>query len=259
MSDKDNSIDFFFICVIIALGFLALFIGAGCGTPPPQTAAVGTLVTLTDASPRQCLTGGTVITTVKDTNLNGSADEDDPVIQQKIVCNGLSGVAGQPGVAGIAGSSCTVTKAANKSTINCADGTSVSVLDGEDGLAGTNGSTGATGSTGAKGDAGTDGAKGDTGAAGAKGDTGATGATGASIIPVKLCRDSSSGYPEYGFLLNGSVYGVYYGYLNSRGNPSNSSSGTLQSFLAKLTPGRYQSTNGTGCLFTINSEGQVEN
>jgi hypothetical protein len=256
MSDRDKMIDFIFITIITALGFLALFIGTGCGTPPPAITVPGTIVILTDASPRQCLTGGTIITTVQDNNLNGSADEDDPIVQQKIVCNGLSGITGQPGVTGIAGSSCTVTKVANKSTISCADGTSVSVLDGTDGLAGANGGTGAVGT---KGDTGMEGAKGSTGAAGPKGDTGATGAAGSSITPVKLCSDSTSGYPEYGFILNGAVYGVYYGYLNSHGDPASSSSGTLQSFLAKLTPGRYQSTNGTGCEFSINSNGEVEN
>lgn len=65
-----------------------------------------------------------------------------------------------------------------------------------------------------------------------------------NITPVKFCQDDTSGFPEYGFRIGDSVYATYW----------DASKGA---FTAKLTPGNYRSTNGTGCLFTLNVDGSI--
>lgn len=65
-----------------------------------------------------------------------------------------------------------------------------------------------------------------------------------NITPVKLCTDDSTPFPEYGFKLNGKLYGVYW-------DPNKGA------FWALITPGNYMSTNGTGCHFTLNQDGTV--
>jgi hypothetical protein len=189
---------------------------------------------------------------------------------------------------------CTTKQITNGATITCPDGTTSTILNGDQGVqgqAGISGSDGNVGPAGASGQSGSVGPMGPIGPAGVAGPSGvglpgvngqnctvaysAIGATitcangsvtvangingtdGTSVTTEKLCADSSAGFPEYGFVIGGSVYGVYYGYLDSSGNPSNSTNGTLEAFMSKLTPGQYMSTNGTGCTFTVNSDGSI--
>lgn len=97
---------------------------------------------------------------------------------------------------------------------------------------------------GAKGEVGLTGATGAVGTQGPKGEPGIQGIPGYSsqggMTPVKLCANDSSQYPEYGFVIGNSLYAVYYGVIN----------GTLNAFMARLTPGSYMSTNSTNCTFT---------
>lgn len=125
--------------------------------------------------------------------------------------DGIDGPAGAAGRDGLNGSSCVVTQITTGAYILCADGSFASInngLDGHDGKDGTNGTNGL------------------------------------SPIPVKLCADDSSSYPEYGFRLGTQLFAVYW-------SPS------IGAFLALLTPGRYMSTNGTGCTFTALADGTV--
>lgn len=101
------------------------------------------------------------------------------------------------------------------SRITCPDGTSVDISNGHDGLDGHDGMNGSDGTT---------------------------------LTMVKFCPDEPaypSTFPEYGFLIDGVVYGVY---------------STNGGFLAALPPGVYVSNAiGSACTFTINADGTISN
>lgn len=161
--------------------------------------------------------------------------------------NGRDGETGPRGSIGPTGSSaqpCTVVATSSGAAITC-NGNSVAISNG------TPGSIGATGPRGAVGANGTQGVQGAAGASGAQGSAGTSGADGTSVTPVKLCADSSSAFPEYGLRIGSALYAVYWGALN--GDP------TPQAFLAQIVPGSYESTNGSGCTFTVNADGIVRN
>lgn len=79
---------------------------------------------------------------------------------------------------------------------------------------------------------------------GSVGATGPQGIPGTSISMVRFCSNDSTAFPEYGFVVGGSIYGVYW-------DPSKGA------FLTKLIPGNYISTNGTKCGFAVNSDGTL--
>lgn len=99
-------------------------------------------------------------------------------------------------------------------------------------IPGNKGSTGPAGPTGAPGPQGLP------GPTGSPGPTGPQGASGVTIVP--LCPSISGSYPELLFMINGSLYGVYY--------DLNGAHETL------VTPGNYITTDGRNCHFTVNAD-----
>lgn len=81
---------------------------------------------------------------------------------------------------------------------------------------------------------------------GSVGATGPQGIPGTSISMVQFCSHDSTSYPEYGFVVGGSIYGVYWDQPKG-------------AFLTKVIPGNYISTNGTKCGFAVNSDGSLAN
>jgi hypothetical protein len=155
--------------------------------------------------------------------------------------NGLSGKTGPVGPNGPVGPSaepCSVAEGRDGALVTC-NGQTVAVNNGLPGAVGATGATGAIGPTGPS------------GADGAQGAVGATGTPGTKVTAVKLCADSTSAFPEYGVQIGSNLYAVYWGPLNG--------DSTSQAFLALLTPGAYESTNGSGCLFTVNADGSITN
>jgi hypothetical protein len=140
-------------------------------------------------------------------------------------------------------------------------------LDGVDGLDGLSGPQGAPGQNGSDGKSayeiavengfvgsvsdwltslhGADGSPGLTGPAGPIGPQGPAGTAGVgNVHPIPLCPGDQAAFPEYGLVIGDSIYAVYYGTID----------GSLQGFLAKLTPGTYRTTNGTpACQFTVSN------
>lgn len=84
---------------------------------------------------------------------------------------------------------------------------------------------------------------------GAAGSQGVAGIPGSSVVAIKLCPNAPntsypSSFPEYGLLIAGVLYGVYWDHTNS--------------WLAQLSPGYYSSTSTSApCSFTVNSDGSV--
>jgi len=140
---------------------------------------------------------------------------------KSLIKHGAQGIQGLPGVNG---TSCSVFEIPEGAKIFCSDGTNAVAKNGE---------------------------KGDNGE---QGETGLPGEAGASMAVVKLCPNDRSSFPEYGMKLGSSVYAVYYGNVRN-GEPSNN--GILQAFFTKLLPGRYVSTNGTNCQFTLTANGDI--
>jgi hypothetical protein len=139
---------------------------------------------------------------------------------------GPQGEVGPSGTSGSSAKPCTVAETSGGASVTC-NGNSVNINNGLNGESGPSGSVGATGPA------------------------GPSGATGASVTAVRLCADSTSAFPEYGVQIGGALYAVYFGVLNGEAQP--------QAFLAQLTQGNYESTNGSGCLFTVNADGSVTN
>ncbi len=191
------------------------------------------------------------------------------------ILNGADSLPGKDGVKGDTGAAGRDGKPGSEGIKGDKGDTGAEGIQGAQGPLGPVGPAGVTGTNGSNGTNGVDGTNGTNGANGtsctvsytAVGATitcggssvailnGTNGSSGTAVTPIRLCADSSSGYPEYGFLIDSYIYAVYYGTLDSNGNPS--SSGVLQAFMAKLTPGNYMSTNGSGCTFTINADGSI--
>lgn len=85
-----------------------------------------------------------------------------------------------PGPKGDNGNSCSIVQNPNGATVNCTDGTSITLTNGPQGPMG------------------------------AQGPIGQTGSTGTSVIATKFCADDSSSYPEFGLAFGTTVYGVYW-------------------------------------------------
>lgn len=101
----------------------------------------------------------------------------------------------------------------------------------------TNGAPGAIGATGA------------TGAAGSNGSNGTNGVDATPVTTVQFCPNQGNtvypnNFPEYGVLIGGSIYAVYYD--------------THNAWFAKIVPGTYMSTaTGLQCTFTVNPDNSV--
>ena len=190
-----------------------------------------------DVSKSLCgLAGGIQLIPYTDYNRNGQYDAgEETVLASTIICNGAQGVQGIAGAIGAQG-------------IQGATGLMGPIgpqgVQGIAGIKGAQGIAGPQGLQGLQGIQGIPGLPGSIGAQGPKGEPGIQGIAGSSngsgLTPVKLCAADTSQYPEYGFIVGSSLYAVYYGVVN----------GTLNAFMARLTPGNYVSTNSTNCKFT---------
>ena len=184
-----------------------------------------------------CPTGGVKIVPYTDTNRNGALDLGEAVtLALSTVCNGATGATGVAGSVGLDGK----------------DG--VPGVPGVQGIQGIAGPKGDKGEQGIKGEKGNDGLAGLIGQQGPKGNDGQVGAPGiqglpgtngssssAGIYAIQLCPGDNATFPEQGFVIDNNIYAVYYGVVN----------GTLNSFLARLSSGGYQTTNGTACNFSV--------
>lgn len=126
-------------------------------------------------------------------------------------------------------------------------------VSGPKGEQGDRGPAGEAGQKGLQGEQGLQGEKGDAGIQGPKGETGATGPTGEQGTPglnavlesIELCPSLPGDYPEYLLRTTQGLFAVYFDYNAKR------------AFLSKLIPGRYITTDGRNCAFTITPELQV--
>ncbi len=156
--------------------------------------------------------GGLTLTSYLDKNRNETFDAGDVATPLGSICNGA---VGPQGLAGITGP------------------------QGPQGQQGVMGAPGVQGATGPQGQQGAIGATGPQGQPGIQGLQGAAGS--GSIYAVQLCPGDTATFPEQGFVVGNQLYAVYYGVVN----------GALNSFLARLSPGNYVTTNGASCTFTV--------
>jgi hypothetical protein len=188
------------------------------------------------------MAGGLKIVPYTDFNRNSQYDAgEETILAANVICNGAKGDVGAVGATGAQG----------LQGIQGATGAMGPI--GPQGVQGIQGIQGAQGVAGPKGDQGLQGIQGIQGATGATGAIGAQGPKGepgiqgmpglssqGGMTPVQLCANDTSAFPEYGFVIGNNLYAVYYGVI----------SGTLNSFMARLNPGTYISTNSTNCTFT---------
>lgn len=81
------------------------------------------------------------------------------------------------------------------------------------------------------------------GSDGSTGAQGLPGAPGSTITPIPFCPSLPGNYPEYGLLIDGSLFAVYY---DSNG-----------AHLAKLVEGSYITTDGRSCSFSVDANNEV--
>lgn len=116
---------------------------------------------------------------------------------------------------------CTLTQQANGVLIECSDGTSGFVSNGQDGP------------TGPKGDQGN------------QGEQGPKGEDGYTPELFQLCPGDSAQFPEQGIRIDTTIYAVYW-------------DTTHGAFLSRLVPGTYRTTNGSNCMFRVLVNGTTE-
>lgn len=138
---------------------------------------------------------------------------------------------------GADGSSCSVYPVSNGAIITCTDGTQSVIFNG---LKGETGDKGETGNVGDTGSAGRDGVDGRDGSDGADAPIQAYGVS--SVIDV--CGTKPGMFNEVLLKLNNGQIMAHY------------SDGQKQ-FLSLLGPGSYQTTDGTGCFFTVTTDFQI--
>lgn len=203
-----------------------------------------------DMSPSEevCQNGGTQIKSFVDLNRDFVLNSEEPVKQIAHICNGLDGENGQDGRSSEttvshaseeqcpAGGVLLVTKNIQNNQTTLTESLLCNGLDGEMGPQGEQGLQGATGPQGVQGE------QGEVGATGPQGPQGVSGSVG-NVTPVQLCPGDSANFVEYGLLIGSDLFAVYY-----------SSSQDL-TFLAKLNPGNYVTTNGSNCLFNYQNTG----
>lgn len=155
------------------------------------------------------------------------------------IADGTNGKDGSNGVDGKDGESCKVEAVSNGSIITCPNGSNTLVINGKDGVNGTNGVNGTDGKDGKDGRDGTDGKNGKDGTDGKD----ATPSAYSFTEIIDPCGKQSS-FDEVLFkTVSGTIIAHY-------------SHGSKQ-FLTLVPPGRYVTTDGTNCYFTITSDGKV--
>jgi hypothetical protein len=194
----------------------------GCDAPPVTVVQV--------ENPESCSLEGNVLTcgeTILVIN-NGQDGQD-----------GIDGIDGQDGQDGIDGKD-------GRDGIDGKDG-----VDGQDGQDGQDGIDGQDGKDGIDGQDGQDGAKGEQGEKGEKGDKGDAGDD-APAGPFSItelidpCGPTPGKHDEVLFkLADGSVAALYYDHAGKK------------SFLTKLLPGTFVTTDFQSCVFTINPDMSV--
>jgi hypothetical protein len=138
---------------------------------------------------------------------------------------GPAGPTGPQGVAGKPGVSCT----ASGQTVSCSDGTQAVLTPGTPGVPGPAGPAGADGAPGAPGPAGAD----------------APASPYNVVAVISPCPTSAVPFHEVLLrLANGELLAHY-------------DDGAAKQFLTLVTPGAYVLTDGSGCYFTVNSDGSV--
>lgn len=194
-----------------------------------------------------CLAGGITVKTFVDSNSNAELDNGELVKKSATVCNGINGQDGD---------SVTVRTASNT---ECQDGGVVlndtySICNGAEGDMGPQGPVGPQGPQGPQGaqgpqgiagqdgNDGADGQQGEVGPVGPQGPQGPSGSVG-NITPIQLCPGDNASFKEYGLVVGTEVFAVYH----------NNNAG--YTFLAKLHPGNYITTNGSNCTFTYSNNG----
>lgn len=173
-----------------------------------------------------CADGGVSIVIFQDTNMDGIHQDDELITKTKSICNGSNASITLESVA--ASSTCP----SGGVVISSSTASGVVVCNGINGLNGLNGTNGSDGKDGVDGTNGTD------------GKDGVNGTNGSSVIPVKFCLTDNSAFPEYGLLIGGELFAVYW-------DPKTGSAKKEQAFLTKLDKGKYQSTGGNNCLFEV--------
>lgn len=167
--------------------------------------------------------GGIQVTTFVDKNNNGILDLGEPITSINLVCGGLPGVVGPQGAQGPSGTS-SVVSVSVASNVECPTGGYV--------LSSQNGNDAATSVD------------------VCNGTTGEQGNPGTEVTTEQFCSQYTGSYPgtfpEYGLLINGALYAVYWDGINS--------------WLSKIYPGTYRSTSTTApCNFTVNDDGSISN
>lgn len=170
-----------------------------------------------------CAEGGVSIVIFQDSNMDGIHQDDELITKTKSLCHGSS--------ASITLESISVSSTCPNGgvVISSSSTQGIEVCNGINGLNGLNGTNGTDGKDGVDGTNGTD---------------GKDGANGASVIPVKFCQTDNSTFSEYGLLIGGELFAVYW-------DPKTGSAKKEQAFLTKLEKGKYQSTGGNNCLFEV--------
>lgn len=123
-----------------------------------------------------------------------------------IITNGAQGT---PGITGQNGTSCTTEQTSTGATITCPNGSVTTITNGTNGTNGTNATP---------------------------------------IVAEQFCKNYTANYPsvfpEFGLLINGSLYAVYWDGKNA--------------WLSVIPPGYYASTSTSApCDFTVNTNGSI--
>lgn len=172
------------------------------------------VVDLADIDPGlACSNGGVSIFTFNDLDNDGVHRPEEPIVKSKTICHGTSVSINLESVA----SSAACPNGGVK--ISATGSSTVEVCHGSQGLQGAQGIQGQQGLQGIQ------------------------GASGSVVTPVKFCPTDNSSFPEYGLMIDGELYAVFWG-------PTPASS-AHQAFLSKVTSGNYVSTGGNGCLFSV--------
>lgn len=192
--------------------------------------------------------GGISLVSYLDKDRSETLTNDDLAIPLGSICNGaigaqgLQGIMGPQGPQGIQGIQGPIGPIGLTGSQGVQGIQGIQGLTGPGGPAGPQGQQGIQGVPGIPGATGPQGIQGTVGATGPQGQPGIQGLTGSGgIYAVQLCPGDNATFPEQGFVVNNQIYAVYYGVTN----------GSLNSFLARLNPGNYTTTNGYNCQFTV--------
>jgi hypothetical protein len=186
--------------------------------------------------------GGLSLRSYLDTNRNQSYDSNESSVLLGEVCNGEKGEQGEQGIQGMAGAQGIQGEQGVPGVQGVPGIQGPAGPQGAQGLQGIQGAPGPMGPQGLVGATGPQGQPGVMGLPGQDGQDGQNGQNGTSVTPVKLCSADNATHPEYGFVISGYIYAVYYGQVNN----------TLSAFLARLNAGSYVTTNDNSpCGFTI--------